>query len=80
MNLIRTNAAKLTIVSIYTFGALLMFYFNDKINWKYGLIMSVGNIVGAWISSRLAVRKGDKYIRIFLVIMIFVMALKLWFF
>lgn len=80
MNLIRTNAAKLTIVSIYTFGAILMFYFNDKINWKYGLIMSVGNIAGAWISSRLAVKKGDKYIRIFLVVMIFVMALKLWFF
>lgn len=80
MNLVRTNAAKLTIVSIYTFGALLMFYFNDKINWKYGLIMSIGNIAGAWISSRLAVKKGDKYIRGFLVAMIFIMALKLWFF
>jgi len=80
MNLIRANAAKLTIVSIYTFGALLMFYFNDKVNWKYGLIMSIGNISGAWISSRLAVKKGDKYIRIFLIVMILVMALKLWFF
>lgn len=80
MNLVRTNAAKLTIVSIYTFGALLMFYFNDKINWKYGLIMSIGNIAGAWISSRLAVKKGDKYIRGFLVAMIFIMALNLWFF
>ena len=80
MNLVRTNAAKLTIVSIYTFGALLMFYFNDKINWKYCLIMSIGNIAGAWISSRLAVKKGDKYIRMFLVVMIFVMAIKLWFF
>ena len=80
MNLVRTNAAKLTIVSIYTFGALLIFYFNDKINWKYGLIMSIGNIAGAWISSRLAVKKGDKYIRMFLVVMIFVMAIKLWFF
>mgnify|MGYP002065015671 FL=1 len=80
MNLVRTNAAKLMIVSIYTFGAIIMFYINDKINWKYGLIMSIGNIAGAWISSRLAVKKGDKYIRLFLVLMIFVMAIKLWFF
>lgn len=80
MNLIRANAAKLTIVSIYTFGALIMFYLNDKINWKYGLIMSIGNIAGAWISSRLAVKKGDRYIRVFLIVMISVMALKLWFF
>ena len=28
----------------------------------------------------IAVKKGDKYIRIFLIVMILVMALKLWFF
>lgn len=80
MNLIRVNAAKLAVVSIYTFGALIVFYLNDKINWKYGLIMSIGNILGAWISSRLAVKKGDRYVKSFLIFMVLVMAIKLWFY
>jgi len=42
--------------------------------------MSVGNMSGAWISSRLAVKKGDKYVKSFLVVMILIMAIKLWFF
>ena len=80
MNLIRANAAKVTVVSIYTIGALVMFYINDKINFKYGFIMAIGNILGAWISSRWAVKKGDKPVRMFLVVMVVVMAIKLWFF
>jgi len=80
MTLIKANATKVTIVCIYTIGAIVMFYLNDKINWKYGLILSTGNIAGAWISSRWSVRKGDKVVRIFLIVMVTLMAVKLWFF
>lgn len=80
MTLVKANATKVTIVFIYTFGAVLMFYFNDKINWTYGLLLALGNIVGAWISSRWAVKKGDSVVRIFLIVMVTLMAIKLWFF
>jgi uncharacterized protein len=80
MSLVKANATKVTIAFIYTIGALTIFYLNNKINWKYGLILSIGNILGAWISSRWSVKKGDSVVRIFLIVMVSVMAIKLWFF
>ncbi|MCF6295264.1 MAG: sulfite exporter TauE/SafE family protein [Flavobacteriaceae bacterium] len=80
MSLVKANATKVTIACIYTGAAIVLFALNDKINWTYGFFLASGNMVGAWISSRLAVRKGDNYIRIFLIIMVSLMAFKLWFF
>ena len=80
MSLVKANATKVTIACIYTVGALVMFYLNDKISWKHGLFLAAGNIVGAWISSRWAVKMGDGVIRIFLIVMVTLMAVKLWFF
>ncbi len=80
MTLVKANATKVTIVCIYTIGAIVIFYLNNKINWKYGLILSLGNISGAWISSRWSVKKGDGVVRIFLIVMVSLMAIKLWFF
>jgi hypothetical protein len=79
MSLVKANATKVTIVSIYTGAAIVLFAIHQKINWEYGLLLAFGNIIGAWISSRLAVKKGDNYIRIFLIIMVTLMAIKLWF-
>ncbi len=80
MSLVKANAAKVTIVFIYTAAAVVLFAINDKIEWNYAVFLAIGNMVGAWISSRLAVRKGDNYIRIFLIVMVSLMAVKLWFF
>ncbi len=80
MSLVRTNATKVFVVCIYTIAALAVFIYNDKVNFKIGLVLALGNAVGAWFSSRLSVRKGDGFIRVFLVIMVAIMAVKLWFF
>jgi uncharacterized membrane protein YfcA len=80
MSLVKANATKVTIAFIYTAAAVVLFALNDKINWFYALLLAFGNMIGAWISSRLAVKKGDNYIRIFLIIMVSLMAIKLWFF
>ena len=80
MSLVKANATKVTIVCIYTGAAIVFFAINDKINWTYGFLLAFGNIVGAWISSRLAVKKGDGYIKVFLVVIVSLMAVKLWFF
>jgi hypothetical protein len=80
MSLIKANATKVTIACIYTFAAIVMFVLNDKINWTYGILLAFGNIIGAWISSRWAVKQGDKTVRIFLIIIVTAMAIRLWFF
>jgi len=80
MSLVKANATKVTIACIYTGAAIILFALNHKINWEYGLLLAFGNMMGAWISSRLAVKKGDGYIKIFLIVMVSLMAIKLWFF
>lgn len=79
-SLVKSNAAKTVVVLIYTVAALAVFVYYDKVNWKYGLILSIGNASGAWLASRWSVKKGDNLIRIFLIIIVIVMAIKLWFF
>ena len=74
------NATKVFVVFIYTLGALAVFILNDKVDFKIGFILAIGNAAGAWVSSRLSVKKGDGFIRGFLIVMVSVMAIKLWFF
>ena len=80
INLVRTNATKVFVVLIYSVAALIVFILNDKVDFKIGLILAIGNASGAWISSRLSVKKGDGFIRKFLIVMIGALAIKLWFF
>jgi uncharacterized membrane protein YfcA len=80
LSLVKSNATKVAVVCVYTIGAVAMFAINDKIDWKYGLILAVGNASGAWFSSRWSVGKGDKMVKIFVVIMISILSVKLWFF
>jgi len=80
LSLVKANASKAVIITIYMAGALLVFILNDKVNWKMGLTMAIGNALGAWFSSRFSVNKGDKFIKLFLLITITIMAIKLWFF
>lgn len=80
MTLVRANATKVAVVFIYTLSALAVFIYNDKVLWEVGLVLAIGNGAGAWLSSRISVAKGDSFIKTFLVVMVILMAIKLWFF
>ncbi|QLG46800.1 sulfite exporter TauE/SafE family protein [Costertonia aggregata] len=80
MTLVRANATKVAVVLIYMLAALAVFVFNDKVNWKIGFILAIGNGSGAWLASRVSVKRGDGFIKTFLVVMVVAMAIKLWFF
>ena len=79
-SLLKSNATKTVVILIYTVSALATFAYYDKINWEYGLTLSVGSATGAWFASRWSVKKGDKLIRLFLIITVTGMAVKLWFY
>ena len=80
MNLVRVNATKVVIVLVYTLGAFLTFVFNDLVDYSYGFCLAIGTVIGGWNASRYAVKKGEKVIKIFLVISVFIISFKLWFF
>ncbi|MHA7057479.1 sulfite exporter TauE/SafE family protein [Aquimarina sp. M1] len=78
MSLVKSNAVKAVVVFIYTIGALVIFAFNDQIDYLYGFVLAFGNASGGWFSSRWSVKKGDGIVKIFLIIMVIAMAIKLW--
>jgi uncharacterized membrane protein YfcA len=79
-SLVKTNSAKVFIVSVYTLAALGIFLWNGLINWRYGLVLAAGEAVGAWLASRWSVQANDKTIRYFIGATVFAFAIKLWFF
>lgn len=80
MTLIRANATKVVVVFIYMLSALAVFVLNDKVIWWIGLVLAIGNGSGAWVASRFSVSKGDNFVKTFLIVMVLIMAVKLWFF
>jgi uncharacterized protein len=80
LSLVKSNATKAVVISIYMSGALLVFILNDAVDWKMGLTMAIGTSLGGWFASRFSVKKGDGFIKVFLLVMVSIMAVKLWFF
>lgn len=80
MNLVQVNATKVAVVSIYTLAALAVFAIDGLVDWKLGAMLALGNGLGAWVSARISVGKGDNFVRFFLIVMVVIMAVKLWFF
>tara|TARA_B100001057_G_scaffold187794_1_gene188567 strand:+ start:121 stop:885 length:765 start_codon:yes stop_codon:yes gene_type:complete len=80
INLLKVNATKVVVVLVYTIGAFFTFVINDMVDWTYGICLGIGTLNGGWFTSRWSVKKGENVIRIFLTIIVVVMAIKLWFF
>ena len=77
LDLIRVNMHKVFVVFVFTIPALIIFILTDNINWYYGLTLSAGNAFGGWWGAKLSVKKGEKLIKVVLIVAILIMALKL---
>jgi uncharacterized membrane protein YfcA len=78
MSLVKVNCLKVLIILIFTISSLLVFLINGKVNLLLGLTLAVGSAIGAYLGSIFAITKGDKWIRIFLIITILAMSAHLW--
>ena len=79
-NMAKTNSIKVFVILCYTLAAAIVFYLEGKIRWEYGLVLAIGNSIGAWIGSRWSVGKSDRMIRTILLVMVVALSIKLWFF
>ena len=66
-----------SIVLLYTSVAILIFVINKQIDFRWGLLLAVGNMSGAYFASKFAVSWGPKVVRIILLVIIFLASLKL---
>ncbi len=76
-DLVRANAVKMAIVFIYTLAALLIFAGNNQVEWKSGLVLALGSMVGAWVATRFSVEWGAVWVRRFLILVVLVAAVHL---
>jgi uncharacterized membrane protein YfcA len=77
LDLVRVNMHKVFIVGIYTLAALFIFAIKGQVLWSAGLVLAIGNSLGGWIATRLALKRGERLIRMILYVTLVVMAIKL---
>ncbi len=76
-DLVRANAVKNGIVLLFTVSAILVFIRNDQVNWVVGLVLAIGNMLGAWVAARVAVDRGAVWVRRLLIAVVIVSAANL---
>jgi uncharacterized membrane protein YfcA len=76
-DLVRANAVKLGIVLFYIPFALAVYVRNNQVDLLAGLILGVGNMIGAWVGARTAVQRGAVWVRRLLIAVVIVSAIDL---
>ena len=75
--LIGANAVKNAIGLVVTVAGLLVFVYYGQVHWRPGLIMAFGNLLGGFVGARMAIRRGEKFIYGFLIVVMVLTGLKL---
>jgi hypothetical protein len=79
LDLVRVNMHKVFIIGVYTVVAVAVFAWQGHVDWAIGLLLAAGNALGAWLGTHVAVRQGDRVVRVVLNIALAAMAVKLLF-
>lgn len=74
--LVKANAVKNLVILFTAAISLVIFIASDQIHYLYGILLSVGSIAGAYIASKMAIKKGGKFIRWVIVASVILAALK----
>lgn len=76
-SLVKINSLKVFIAMIYMVATLAVFIFSGNVNWLYALVLTIGNSTGAFLGTRFAVKHGDKWIKVIMIVAALIMALRL---
>jgi hypothetical protein len=76
-DLVHANALKVFLVLTYAPVVLLIFFLNGQIDLWVAVFAAIGNTIGGILGTSLAIKKGAKFIRVLLVIIIVLYSLHL---
>jgi uncharacterized membrane protein YfcA len=76
-DVVRGNAVKVFIVLVMALVSLVIFQANGQVQWGVGLLLAVGNMIGAWLATRFAVEKGAIWVRRFVIVVVLFSAAEL---
>ncbi len=77
LDLLTTNAVKVTIIALYTVFSLTIFLLHGFVDLKVGLVLAAGNIVGALLGTHFAISRGNRALRLVLAVVVIVSAVKM---
>lgn len=78
MSLVNINSIKVFVIAGFLLSSLVVFIINNQVNWGFGFTLALGTSIGAFFGSNFAVNKSEKWIRIVMIILVVLMAIKLW--
>jgi uncharacterized membrane protein YfcA len=78
-SLIDANIIKVFVVGAYTILVVAIFQWNGLIDWRIGLILAVGQTIGAWLAATFASQypKADFWAYILLVVVVILAIIKM---
>jgi uncharacterized membrane protein YfcA len=76
-DLMKANVLKNVFVLLYVPFTLIIYAEQGHVNWLFGFIHAIGNIIGAGLAAHLAIKKGAPFIRYIVLALVVVMILQL---
>jgi len=76
MSLIKANSIKVLFILCQAIPATLFFIYKGLIRWDIGLVLALGNMLGAWLGANEACKRGSKFIRYILIVIVAYAAIK----
>ncbi len=77
LDLVRANGVKVALTHLLTLLALAVFAYKGQVAWTAGAVLAVGSGAGGYFGARLAVRIGDRWIRLVVFAVAFACALEI---
>jgi uncharacterized membrane protein YfcA len=74
-DLVRGNALKVIVMALYVAATVVVFALRGRIAWAEGVAMTVGAVLGSVLGARVALRRGQAFVRYAVVVMIVVVCL-----
>lgn len=76
-SLTTANALKVLIITLYTFFALGIFIYNNQVDYSLGILLGIGNIIGALIATKATFKWGEKLVKAVIIITVIFSVIKL---
>jgi uncharacterized membrane protein YfcA len=66
-DLVTANSVKMLVNLVVTSIALPVFILQGQVVWAPALVLAAGYLVGGWFGAKLAVRGGERIVRVFMI-------------
>lgn len=75
--MIEANATELVAYTVMSVSSVLIFAFNDLIDYRFGVVLIIGMMLGGYLGAHAAIKKGNSWVKIVFAMVIIASAVKI---